>query len=282
MRGVLFDSELESLLRDDLHHLDLTTVYMGVESERGVARLVSRSRGVLAGSEEAADVYEKAGATVGYLLGSGSEVSIGTVVLEAEGRASSLHAAWRVAQALVSYMSGVATYTRLMVEAARRVNPRVVVATTRQTPPGFRRLWLKAVLAGGGVVHRQSLSDEILLFRNHLVFAGGRGLGEVVRSLKARVGYKRVGVEVGSLEEALEAAEAGADYVQFDHVDPATLRSWVSRLRSEFSGVSIGVGGGVDLENVGEYAATGVDVIVTSAPYHAKPLSFTTIMERRP
>jgi nicotinate-nucleotide pyrophosphorylase len=130
VRGVLFDSELESLLRDDLPHLDLTTVYMGVESERGVARLVSRSRGVLAGSEEAADVYEKAGAVVKHLMGSGSGVSIGTVVLE------------------------------------------------------------------------------------------------------ARAGYKRDGVEVGSLEGALEAVEAGADYVHFDRVDPATLRSWVSRLRS--------------------------------------------------
>ncbi|WP_434731259.1 ModD protein [Thermogladius sp. KZ2Tp1] len=280
--SVLMDGELESLLREDLPHFDLTTLYLGISEERGTARLVARSKGVLAGVEEAAAVYEKVGASAECLMRSGLEVVEGSVVLEARGGAGALHAAWRVAQALVSYMSGVATYTRLMVEAARRVNPRVVVATTRQTPPGFRRLWLKAVLAGGGVVHRQSLSDEILLFRNHLVFAGGRGLGEVVRSLKARVGYKRVGVEVGSLEEAFEAVEAGADYVQFDHVDPATLRSWVSRLRSEFSAVSIGVGGGVDLENVGDYAATGVDVIVTSAPYHAKPLDFTTLFSRQP
>ncbi|MGC9147771.1 MAG: hypothetical protein ACP5GL_08260 [Infirmifilum sp.] len=173
--SVLMDSEFESLLREDLPHFDLTTLYLGISEERSIARLVARSRGVLAGVEEAVAVYEKTDASAECLLRNGSEVVEGSVVLEAEERASALHATWRVTQVLVSYVSGVATYTRLMVEAERRVNPKVVVATTRQTPPGSRKLWLRAVLAGGGVVHRQSLSEEILLFKIHLVFAGGRG-----------------------------------------------------------------------------------------------------------
>ncbi len=89
---------------------------------------------MLAGAEEAADLYEKASAVVKWLLSNGSEVSSGAVVLEAKERASALHATRRVAQVLVPYMSSVATYTRMMIEAAHRVNPRVVVATTRQAP----------------------------------------------------------------------------------------------------------------------------------------------------
>ncbi|MGC8909967.1 MAG: thiamine phosphate synthase [Fervidicoccaceae archaeon] len=102
----------------------------------------------------------------------------------------------------------------------------------------------------------------------------------MVRSVKARVGYKRIGVEVGSLEEAIEAIEAGADYVDFDHVNRENLKAWVEMLKSNYSWVSIAAAGGIDLENVAEYASTGVDIITTSAPYRAKLLSFTTIMEK--
>ena len=98
--------------------------------------------------------------------------------------------------------------------------------------PGFRKLWLKAVLAGGEVNHEQSLPDEILLLRNHLVFARSRSLGEVVKSTKARVGYKRVGVEVESLEEAIEAVEAGADYIQFGLTDPPSPLAAAHRVHS--------------------------------------------------
>ncbi|WP_440059464.1 ModD protein [Thermogladius sp. 4427co] len=272
-------SEIELLVREDLHHIDLVSVYLGVGG-KGVAELVSRSRGVLACSEEAASVYSFLGASVELLAESGDLVEPGRVVLRAVGEAPRLLKAWRIAQVIVSYMSGVATYTRRMVDEARKVNPSIVIATTRQTPPGLRKLWFKAVVVGGGIVHRQGLSDEILVFKPHLVFSTYNSIGEAVSALKSVVGYKQVGVEVGSLEEALEAVGKGAEYIQFDRVEPGVLGEWVRVLKSKSPKVRIGIGGGITLENVAAYAATGVDVIVTSAPYRASPLDFTTVFRK--
>lgn len=172
------DSLLQGLLFEDVQYLDLTTSVLGIGDLEGAASVFFREDGVVACSEEAARIYELAGGRVDYFLRSGEEASTNQLVLETHGRATSLHLAWRTAQTLLAYCSGVATYTRRMVEKARRLNPQVVVATTRQTPPGARAFYLKAVIAGGGVVHRQSLSDSILVFDNHRVFLGGPGCAQ--------------------------------------------------------------------------------------------------------
>lgn len=280
MSSWLTRSEAERLVREDMPYLEPVIDYMGASSIEVVARLVAREEGVLACTEEAAEIYSVFGGEVVRIVGSGALLRGGEVVLEVRGPARAVFAAWRPAQVVVSYMSGVATYTRAMVERARRVRRDVVVATTRQVPPGARVLWHKAVVVGGGVVHRQCVSDEILVFRNHLSLFRDRRLGEVVSELRKRVGYKHVGVEVSSLEEALEAVEAGASYIQFDHVPPERLKEWVRELKSRYPWVSVGAGGGVSLENIEDYVSTGVDVIVTSAPYRARPLDFSTVIER--
>jgi len=271
---------LEKLLLEDLQYLDLTTSVLGMGSVEGVARVFFRESGVVACSEEAARIYELAGAKVKYFVRSGELVQGNQLVLEAEGEASSLHLAWRVAQTLLSYASSVATYTRRMVEKARRVNPRVKIAATRQTPPGSRPFYIKAVLAGGGIVHRQSLSDSILIFNNHLAFLGEPKVSGAVRRALEHAGGRGAGIEVGSLEEALEAVRSGAYYIQFERPDPRLLGEWVKKIREVDGRVVIGVAGGITLENVEEYASTGVDLIVTSAPYRARPIDVSTRMER--
>ncbi len=271
---------LEELLREDLQYLDLTTSVLGIGSVRGFARVFFRESGVVACSEEVARIYELAGAEVKYFVGGGELVQGNQLVLEAEGEASSLHLAWRVAQTLLSYASGVATYTRRMVEKARRVNPAVKIAATRQTSPGSRPFYMRAVLACGGILHRQSLSDSILIFDNHLAFLGEAKVSGAVRRALELAGGRGVGIEVGSLEEALEAVRAGAYYIQFERPDPRVLGEWVKKIREVDGRVVIGVAGGITLENVEEYASTGVDLIVASAPYRARPIDVSTRMER--
>lgn len=155
------DDVLKRLIYEDIHFIDLTTQVLEISDLDGVARVFFREPGVVACSEEAARIYKILGADVKYIVKSGVEVEAGQKILEAFGKASSLHLAWRVAQTLLSYASGVATYTRRMIEKARKVNPRIIIGTTRQPPPGTRPFYLKAVLVGGGVVHRQSLRHNI-------------------------------------------------------------------------------------------------------------------------
>ncbi|MGC8564190.1 MAG: ModD protein [Fervidicoccaceae archaeon] len=275
----LFDSELEELLREDLPQADATSIRLFREEDEGEALLISREGGRVCCTEEAAELYSIVGCSAEAMVSSGREVEPGEVLLRAVGNAYSLHSAWRVAQVLVSYMSGISTYTAKLVEEARKGNPTVIVAATRQSFPGMRKLSIKAVYAGGGEIHRQSLSDAILIFSNHLLLSG-KDIEEAVKELKSRVGYKTIGIEISNLEEALRALSAGAMYVQFDRADPMRLKEWVREIRKSYPSASIGVGGGITIENAREYASSGVDVIVTSSMFRAPPLDLTTKMRK--
>ncbi len=158
--------------------------------------------------------------------------------------------------------------------------PGIIIGTTGQPPPGTRPFYLKAVLVGGEVVHRQSLSDTILIFDNHLNFIEKPRVRNAVERALKRSGGRCVGVEVRSLEEAVEAVYSGACYIQFEKVSPKDLEKIVREIRKISDKIIVGAGGGITLENIEKYATTGVDMIVTSALYRAKPIDVTTIIEK--
>jgi len=264
-------------LLEDAGFYDLTTQLLGIGDVDGVAEVFAREQFVAAGSEEAAEVYRMVDRRVDAEIHvcTGDLAHPGDVILRATGPAGALHMAWRAAQEVIAYASGVATRTRSLVDAVRAVNPRVVVATTRKAPPGLRALYFRAVMAGGGVIHRCCLSDGVLLFRNHLTFLGERDLSSIIRSLKGANPLRPVGIEVETSEEAIEAAAAGADYVQLERIDPGEIPAIAAKLREVNDMIIIGVSGGIDERNVGEYAAS-VDLVVTSAPYSARPVDVGT------
>ncbi len=272
---------LEEWIREDIPFVDLTTTVLGIGGAPGRARLVTRERVVACGLVEAAAVYRTLGARVELVHREGLWVEPGTVLLEAHGEASALHAAWRVAQSLAAIGSAVATYTRLMVERARKVNPRVVVAAARKAPPGLRHLYYHCVLCGGASLHRMGVSDTVIVFQNHYRFLGGLdGALERLREARSLIGERRIIVEVGDVEEAVKAARSGVvDEVQVDHLPPRRLAELVRRVRGINPSVRVAASGGISLENVEEYAATGADFLVTSAPYWVKPADLTTVIE---
>ncbi|MEM2715792.1 MAG: carboxylating.nicotinate-nucleotide diphosphorylase, partial [Candidatus Thermoplasmatota archaeon] len=113
-------------------------------------------------------------------------------------------------------MSGIATITRELVEKCRKKNPRIVISATRKTTPGFRKYEKKAVKIGGGEPHRMGLYDGILIKDNHLACIPIR---EAVK--RAKSSGMKVEVEVGSIDDAIIAAEEGADIIMLDNMPPA-------------------------------------------------------------
>lgn len=85
-------------------------------------------------------------------------------MLEATGKADKIHAVYKTAQNVMEYSSGISGRARAMVDAARKVNPNVMVAVTRKHFPGTKKISLSAALAGGAIVHRAGLSESILIF----------------------------------------------------------------------------------------------------------------------
>ncbi|AKB73491.1 Molybdenum transport system protein ModD [Methanosarcina lacustris Z-7289] len=235
---------------------------------KGTLRIRTREAGVCACAEDLAEYYEKKGLKVLKYLRDGEKFEPQDSIFEAKGDLKTLFKLWRVSQTFLTIMCAIAGKTSSFVSAARKANPDLIIATSRKTHPGSRMFELKAVRAGGGDIHRNSLSDSIQLSQNHLEVAGE--LGE----LRA---MKKIEIEPRSREEAFKYAEM-SDIMLLDHLSPEELRELVPELKKLNPKLELAVGG-IKAINIPEYAPL-VDIIVISAPYYANPLDFTTKIER--
>ncbi|WP_414897489.1 ModD protein [Rhodovulum sp. YEN HP10] len=265
----LDDATLLGLLKEDAPYGDLTTRSLGFGAAAG--RLTMRARGpmTVCGTEEAARIFTLLGARAALAVPSGGTVPAGTVLAEATGPAEALFLGWKVAQTLTEWASGVATATAALVGAARAVAPGIGIACTRKAVPGTRALSLKAVVAGGAEIHRTGLSDTVLLFPEHRAFGGAAALAAQIGALRLACPERRVVVEVKTLTEAEAAAEAGADVLQLEKFSPDAAAA-AARALAGWTGC-LAAAGGITPENAADYAATGMQVLVTSSPYYARP-----------
>ena len=142
----------------------------------------------------------------------------------AEGSAAQLHRAWKTAQTLVEWASGIASSAAAIVAEASGV----AVACTRKNVPGTKAMSVKAVKAGGAVMHRLGLSETLLLFAEHRLFLDEAPAQTVARLRRAQP-EKKIVVEVGDGAEALRWAQAGADVLQLEKFSPAA----VARVRKQ-------------------------------------------------
>ena len=259
---MLTDATVESWLREDLGHHDVTNDVPGDAD----GRLIAREGGVAAGVDAAVRVFEHLGVDATPTVEAGDRVEPGEPVLRTAGSARSTLRAERVAVNIAGHASGVATATRTAVEAARSVSETVDVAATRKTTPGLRGVEKRAVAAGGGDTHRLDLSHMAMVKENH---AADVGLEAAVERVRERTSFAtNVEAEVERPEDAVRAAEAGADIVLFDNMAPEAVRRGVESLPA---GVLTEASGGITVETVPEYARTGVDVISMGSLTHSAP-----------
>ncbi len=259
---------LELYLSEDCPYEDETTELLRIRGE-GLLKIITRESGVSACTEELSDFYRRKGLDVLEFVKSGEEFKPGDTVFSAKGDVKLLFKLWRVSQTFLSITCAIATKTRKFVDLARSINPDVIVATTRKTHPGFRKFEIKAVLAGGGHIHRNSLSDSVLITPNHLNFVSEIGKFKSMRKIE---------IEPRNDEEAFEFAKV-ADLLLLDHYSPEKLEELVPKLKSINSNLKIAIAGNINEQNIRDYAKYA-DVIVTSAPYYAKPLDLTTKINR--
>ncbi|WP_116132722.1 ModD protein [Tropicimonas sp. IMCC34043] len=264
------DDTLARMLKEDLPNGDLTTRSLGIGLRDAYLTMRARNDMTVCASEEAARMFGLLGVETELLCSSGTEVAAGRPILTATGTADAIFAGWKVAQTLMEWASGVATSAARLVAAARAGNPATIVACTRKPVPGTRALSLKAVVAGGAAIHRTGLSDTVLLFPEHRAFGGPEGLGLQIDRLRRLCPERRIVVEVGSLEDALLAADRGADVVQLEKFAPGDVAATAAALGPDWPG-TLAAAGGVSEANARDYAASGAHVLVTSSPYYARP-----------
>jgi nicotinate-nucleotide pyrophosphorylase (carboxylating) len=254
-------------LAEDLGPLgDLTATLVPADATVA-ARITARGAGVLAGTACAVEAFAQVDerVSVTWHRVEGDALAAGVVAADVAGPLSSVLTAERTALNFLCHLSGVASLTRRFVDAAAAANPRTRVWDTRKTLPGLRALEKAAVRAGGGVNHRGTLSDLVLVKDNHLA---GIGISEAVRLAKERWPARTVEVECDRIEQVAEALEAGATMVLLDNMVPEQVRSCVELVAGR---ILVEVSGGVSLDTVGAYAAAGADLISASAITQSAP-----------
>ncbi len=232
------------------------------------AVIVAGQDGVAAGLEEATRLFSAYGVQVTGEREDGSAVPRGAVLLSLTGSARSILLVERTALNIIGRMSGIATRTRDLQDQLDQIRPGCRIAATRKTAPGLRLLDKKAVILGRGDPHRSGLSDGFLVKDNHLVLVP---VDEAVRRAKALTRYKPVEVEVGSPDEAERAARAGADILLLDNMDPRTVHTTLENLERGglLKHLVIEVSGGINGQNIREYALPGVDIISLGSLTHS-------------
>ena len=235
-----------------------------------VADIVPRAAGVLAGTACATETYAQLDPRmrVRWRANDGDRVVPGTAVGRVEGPLRALLTGERTALNFLCHLSGIASLTRRFVEAAAADGGARIVET-RKTLPGLRALEKAAVRAGGGVNHRGSLSDVVLVKDNHL--AGTTIDAAVARARSAWPG-RGVEVECDRAEQVQVAVAAGADVVMLDNMTPDAAAACVAWVRaSARPWTLVEISGGVTLDVVAAYAATGADMISVGALTQSAP-----------
>jgi nicotinate-nucleotide pyrophosphorylase (carboxylating) len=265
----VLEEKLKQMLAEDVGQGDVTSAAVVPAGLTAEAAVVAKEAGIAAGIEETVIFAESLGLSVKAEVADGVEVKNGTVLLKISGSAQTILSAERTMLNLLSRMSGIATTTRRLTEKLKKANSTAKIAATRKTAPGLLYFDKKAVLIGGGDPHRLRLDDMILVKDNHIAIAGS--VENAVKKAKAALFNKKIEAEVTSTADALTAAEAGADIVMLDNFSPRQVREAVEALKKAgvFGKVRVEVSGGINEQNLLEYASAQVDIISMGALTHS-------------
>jgi nicotinate-nucleotide pyrophosphorylase (carboxylating) len=253
-------------LAEDAPEGDITSCATIPEGTSCEAELVIKQDGVLAGLEAAVAVFEAAASEDGALVaidrkaGDGNRVKAGDRAALIRGDARTVLRAERPALNLIGHLSGIATLTRAYVDAAAPA----VILCTRKTLPGLRAVEREAVAAGGGTLHRASLSDAILIKDTHVRIAGS--VTEAVR--RARADGRPIEVEVETLDQLDEALAADAERILLDNPTADLVREAIAKVGDQDR---LEISGGVDLDNVRTFVDAGARTLSVGRLTHSAP-----------
>lgn len=260
---------VEASLAEDVRSGDVTTLAIVPENAQATAVITAREPIVVCGLSFAMEAFRTLSGEMDLVEQSddGQRVPPGSSILNVRGSARAILTAERVALNFLQRLSGVATLTRLFVDAVSGTRARIL--DTRKTTPGWRRFEKYAVSSGGGQNHRFGLFDMILIKDNHLAALRHEKPNAIAAAVsRARLAFPQLKVEVeaDTLEQVEQAVAAGADVILLDNMSPENLRAAVRLVNSR---AQLEASGGVNLDTVRSIADTGVDFISVGALTHS-------------
>ncbi|WP_369693280.1 carboxylating nicotinate-nucleotide diphosphorylase [Acetobacterium wieringae] len=262
------DPYLLQALQEDIPSEDITTNAVISAGIKARVELIAKENGIIAGLDVFRRVFEllEPSATIETFVSDGDTVTPGELLAIVFAEARTLLSGERTALNYLQRMSGIATHTRKLVSCLTDTKTRLL--DTRKTTPNMRIFEKYAVTVGGGLNHRNNLSDGILLKDNHINAAGG--VKEAIAAARTYASFvRKIEVEVENLEMLHEALEAGADIIMLDNMDGDTMKDAIKiidgRAISECSG-------NVTESRIRELGQIGVDFISCGALTHSSPI----------
>jgi len=267
-----FDDQLrflvESALREDVGDGDHSTLSCIPPEARGKAVLKIKQDGVLAGMEIAEKIFrlKEPSAIFTPFKQDGEIMRDGEEAFEAEATVHTILQCERLILNCMQRMSGIATLTRQYVDKLQKYKTRVL--DTRKTTPNFRLLEKEAVRIGGGINHRFGLYDMIMLKDNHIDYAGSleKAIEKASAYRQANRPHLKIEVETRNIEEVQRVLDIGkVDRIMLDNFTPRQLSKALALIGE---GYETEASGGINLNNVEDYARTGVDYVSIGALIH--------------
>ncbi|MBI5681076.1 MAG: carboxylating nicotinate-nucleotide diphosphorylase [Methanobacterium sp.] len=261
---------LKQMVYEDIGFEDITTNALIPEDLKARGKIIAKENGIIAGMDIVGCLIDEFGLKKSLIKENGDTIAANETILEISGDARLILSLERTLLNFLMRMSGIATLTFNTLKEIREVNKNVILACTRKTTPGLQIFEKKAVKIGGGDTHRFRLDDCVLIKDNHIEIVGS--VKDAVIIAKNNVSFtKKIEIEVENVEDAITAAKAGADIIMLDNMAPSKIETVLSSLEAQNlrKNVLIEASGGINPENIIEYAKTAVDIISTGYITHS-------------
>ena len=272
------DKIIEYMLAEDEGFGDITSNSVVDESLEVNAYIISKDEGILAGIDVARDIFTNYGVNVDYWMKDGSEIHKNDLLMSVKGNGRIILLLERTVLNLIMRMSGVATGAKNFVEL---VEGKVRIAGTRKTSPAIAKFDKYALTVGGADTHRFSLDDMVLIKDNHI--ATCKSPLDALKKAQKNISFsKKIEIEVGTLDDAIECVKQGADIVMLDNMSSDEVKEVIDALNelNIRSNSLIEVSGGINEKNILEYVDLGVDIISIGALTHnSRSLDFSLKFE---
>ena len=259
------DDSIKMALEEDITSEDISTNAIYKKDRLAEISLYSKEDGILAGLDVFKRVFELLDNSVEFTeyKKDGDKVLNKDLILKIRADVKIILSAERTALNYLQRMSGIATYTRKMVEALNDKN--ILLLDTRKTTPNMRIFEKYAVRIGGGYNHRYNLSDAIMLKDNHISAAGS--ITEAIKLAREYSPFiKKIEVEVEDLEGVEEAVKAGADIIMLDNMDIETTKKAIKIINKK---AIIECSGNIDITNINRFKGLEIDYVSSGAITHS-------------
>ncbi len=258
---------MESALAEDVGEGDHSTLCCIPPQTKGTAVLKIKQQGVLAGVKVARFIFDllEPGSIFSVQKNDGEKMNVGETAFSVEASVHTILKAERLVLNIMQRMSGIATLTHVYSEKIKGYKTKLL--DTRKTTPNFRLLEKEAVKIGGGFNHRFGLFDMIMLKDNHIDYAGGiePAIEKAAAYIQTRP-HLKIEIETRNIEEVKKVLSVGKVHrIMLDNFTPDNIKEALLLINGDYETEA---SGGITLDNIEDYAKTGVDFISSGAIIH--------------